>query len=187
MPARATHLSKALISLIAGLCVALVACSTPAPRSSTFEVVLNKDVRLSLPLALFENASVFNTFSVRFNDGASLTLFAMTTLVDIDYLEDIRVLPEYMLGLREIAPEGFQAHQFEELLGMREMDRQHVGEGVQPEVFETARGKVYALIGQSRAVAYITYTESADVLLSVNSRNMSPDLFRSIIKEKFEQ
>ncbi|MFN3984998.1 MAG: hypothetical protein ACK4KV_05890 [Rhodocyclaceae bacterium] len=186
MPARTTLLRKALTCLMTALCVALAACAAPVPRPPTFEVVLNKDVRLSLPLALFENAIILDTFGVRFQDGASLSLSSMNTLVDLDYLEDIRVLPAYMLGLREIAAEGFQARQFEELLGMREMVRRYVGEGAQAEVFETPRGKVYALIGQSRAIAYITYAESADVLLCVTAKNMDPDAFRNVIRERFE-
>ena len=187
MPVRACFSTTVIYCLIAGFCLALAACSTPIPKPPTFEVALNKNVRMSLPLALFEDAVIFDTFGVRFHNGATLTLSAMTTSVDIDYMEDISILPEYMLGLRDIDTEGLQPHQLEELVGMREMDRRHVGEGVQPEVFETPRGKVYALIGQSKAIAYFTFTDSRDVLLSVNAINMHPDAFRNLIKGNWEQ
>ena len=72
------------------------------------------------------------------------------------------------------------------LRGIREMILSHVGENVQPVLIDTPRGKAYAMIGQSRAVAHLTYRNSPDVLLYVSSTGMQPGSFRKLLQETDE-
>ena len=167
--------------LLIGFCLISVGCSTARPELSTFEVVLNKDVRVTLPLSLFENAMILDTFSVRFADGASLTLSAFN-LRDFSYLDDIRDLPEYGLGLREVDAEDMDKEQAEDLVGIRKFVRRHVGEAGEVRVFDAPKGKVYAFVGDDNAIAYLTYFSSKDVLLYVDASKMKPHDFLSLIE-----
>lgn len=169
-------------AFLVGLCFVFTGCSTTRPELSTFEVVLNKDVRFTLPLSLFENAMILDTFSVRFADGASLTLSAFN-LRDFSYLDDIRDLPEYTLGLREIDTENMDKENVESLVGIRRFIRLHVGDAGAVRVVDAPEGKAYAFIGDDSSIAYLTYFASRDVLLYVDASNMSPDEFLSLIKQ----
>lgn len=168
-------------ALLVGFCFGFIGCSTTRPELSTFEVVLNKDVRVTLPLSLFENAMILDTFSVRFADGASLTLSGFN-LRDFSYLDDIRDLPEYALGIREIDTKNMDKEQIEDLVGIQRFVRSHVGDAGEIRVIDAPKGKVYAFVGDINSIAYLTYFSSKDVLLYVDASKMKSHEFLSLIE-----
>lgn len=169
-------------TLVAGLCFTLAGCSTSGPESSIFEVVLNRDVRITLPLGLFENAMILDTFSVRFADGASLT-FSALNLRDFNYLNDIRELPEYNLGLRDLDTENMDKEQVEEVLGVQNFIKHHVGGDGEVRIIDAPKGRVYAVVGEQNSIAYLTYLSSEDVIVYIDASNMSSEEFLGLIKE----
>lgn len=168
-------------AVVAGLCFALVGCAIPGSKAPTFEVALNRDVRMTLPLPLFENAMIMDTFSVMFSDGASLTISAFS-LRDFNYLSNVRDLPEYVLGLRDMDYESADKEKIEDVVGIQRFIRNHVGEDGELRVIETKKGKAYAMIGARNSIAYLTYLSSDDVIIYIDASKMGSDEFLDLIK-----